>query len=430
MTKKTITLAALFIWFLASLFYLYEFFLRVFISTISDQVMQDFHLTAQKFAIMGAGYYLAYSLMQIPVGILVDRFGARLLLTIAVVLAAIGGGWFACAHSFEIGFISRCFMGFGSSFAYVCLLMLALNWFPKSHFGLMVGLANLLGALGPFLAGGPLSLLLNLFDNNWRLILLMIAALGLVLSLTIGCFVRNTPQRKKGDIIFLDPYKESLWKRMGSLIKNPQPWVTVFYAGVVYVCLPLLGAYWGTSFLQARGLNRDVAASISSMLWVGYAVGAPLTGKISDSIKKRKPLMLTCALLGAISSTFIVYYPATPPVLFGIFFFFIGFASSGVSVSVAFMSEHVESKLHATAIGFNNSMITFLPAIIPPVISFLIQQAAGTNTTHFTVANFQKGLFLMPLIYGIAFLICLFLMRETYCRSQLEIVRVLPRNDL
>ncbi|MGE0199196.1 MAG: MFS transporter, partial [Simkaniaceae bacterium] len=173
MTKKTITLAALFIWFLASLFYLYEFFLRVFISTISDQVMQDFHLTAQKFAIMGAGYYLAYSLMQIPVGILVDRFGARLLLTIAVVLAAIGGGWFACAHSFEIGFISRCFMGFGSSFAYVCLLMLALNWFPKSHFGLMVGLANLLGALGPFLAGGPLSLLLNLFDNNWRLILLM-----------------------------------------------------------------------------------------------------------------------------------------------------------------------------------------------------------------------------------------------------------------
>ena len=294
----------------------------------------------------------------------------------------------------------------------------------------MVGLANLLGALGPFLAGGPLSLLLNLFDNNWRLILLMIAALGLVLSLTIGCFVRNTPQRKKGDIIFLDPYKESLWKRMGSLIKNPQAWVTVFYAGVVYVCLPLLGAYWGTSFLQARGLNRDVAASISSMLWVGYAVGAPLTGKISDSIKKRKPLMLTCALLGAISSTFIVYYPATPPVLFGIFFFFIGFASSGVSVSVAFMSEHVESKLHATAIGFNNSMITFLPAIIPPVISFLIQQAAGTNTTHFTVANFQKGLFLMPLIYGIAFLICLFLMRETYCRSQLEIVRVLPRNDL
>ena len=57
--KKTITVAAFFIWFLASLFYLYEFFLRVFISTISEQVIEDMQLTAQKFSIMGAGYYLA-----------------------------------------------------------------------------------------------------------------------------------------------------------------------------------------------------------------------------------------------------------------------------------------------------------------------------------------------------------------------------------
>lgn len=423
--KKTITVAAFFIWFLASLFYLYEFFLRVFISTISEQVIEDMQLTAQQFSIMGAGYYLAYSIMQIPVGILVDRFGARLLLSIAVVLASIGGIWFAFAHTFEAGFISRCFMGFGSSFAYVCLLVLALNWFPKTHFALMVGIANLLGSLGPFLAGGPLSLLLDLFNNDWRLVLTLIGGSGILLSIIIGLFVRNAPKRARGEIIFLDPNKESLGRRLLGLSRNHQAWMIVLYAGVVYVCLPLLGAYWGTGFLQARGLTRNVAASISSMLWVGFAVGAPLLGKISDSMRHRKPVMLIAALLGVISSFFIVYWPNTPPLLFGVLFFFIGFASSGISVSFAVVSEQVDSKLHATAIGLNNSIITFLPALIPPIVSFLIQRAAHhQGAAHLSMKSFQSGLFLMPILYGAAFLICLLFIKETYCRSQVEVVKV------
>lgn len=427
--KKTITFLALFIWFLASLFYLYEFFLRVFISTISDQIIQELHLTAQKFSIIGAGYYLAYSLMQLPVGIMIDRFGARLLLTIAVVLASLGAVWFAFAYHFQTAFLSRCFMGFGSSFAYICLLVLALNWFPKSHFGLMVGIANFLGALGPFLAGGPLSLLLNLFNNNWRLLLSLIGAIGFILAIMVGLFVRNAPARKMKEIIFLDPYKEGLAKRLLLLAKNSQAWVIVLYAGIVYVCLPLLGAYWGTSFLQARGLNRNIAASLSSILWIGFAIGAVLTGKFSDSIKRRKPLMLLCAFIGMIASGLIVYIPSTPILLFGFLFFCIGFASSGCSVSIAIISEHVESKLHATAIGLNNSLLTFLPAIIPPAISFLIQRSVEkTHSPNLSIENFQSGLFLMPIIYATAFLICLFFVKETYCRSQFDIVKVKAKN--
>ncbi|MBF5059935.1 MFS transporter [Candidatus Neptunochlamydia vexilliferae] len=422
--QKTFTAIGFFIWTLASLFYLYEFFLRVFISTISDQVIHDLHLTAQKFAIMGAGYYLAYSLMQIPVGILVDRFGSRLLLSIAVALASIGGGWFAFAQSFGEGFISRCFMGFGSSFAYICLLVLAINWFPKKHFALMVGIANFLGALGPFLAGGPLSLLLNLFNNNWRLVLTFTAGSGFILALATALFVRNNPSRKKGEIVFLDPYKEPLKVRIWLLIRSSQVWAVVLYAGITYVCLPLLGAYWGTSFLQARGLSRDVAASISSMLWIGFAIGAPLTGKISDSMKRRNPVMILCALLGVFVSVCIVYWPTTPVVPYGILFFGIGFASSGISVSYASIAEHVESKLHATALGLNNSMVTFSAAIIPPFISWLIQRAAGPEVHHLTVSNFKSGLFLMPFIYFTGFLIALFWIRETYCRSQHEVIKV------
>jgi MFS family permease len=420
------------IWSLAALFYLYEFFLRVFVSTISDQVIADLSLTAQQFATMGAGYYLIYSFMQLPVGILVNRLGARFLLTIAVFLAGLGGFWFAFVHGFSSGFLSRCFMGFGSSFAYVCLLVLALNWFPRKHFGLMAGIANFLGAAGPMLAGGPLALLLTLFHDNWRLVIGGIGALGFVLAVFIGVFVRNTPPRQKGEIIHLEPGKESLLRRLGELIRIPQVWAIVLYAGFVYVCLPLLGAYWGTSFLQARGFSRTVAASIASMMWVGLGIGSPVLGKISDTIKRRKPILYGSAFFGIIVTILVVYFHLENKLIYMALFFLIGFVSAAQSVSFATITEHVPTKLQATAIGLNNSMIMFFAAVLPPIISSFIGRSAAMHhekAGHFTAADFQAGFFFMPIFYLCAYFLALFFIRETYCRQQFEVVKI-SKSDL
>jgi len=417
----------MFIWGLAALFFLYEFFLRVFVATISDAVIADLDLTAQQFATMGAGYYLVYSIMQLPVGILVDHFGARLLLTIAVFLAGLGGFWFGFVHGFFDGFISRCFMGFGSSFAYVCLLVLALSWFPRKHFGLMAGIANFLGAVGPILAGGPLAFILTLFHDNWRLVIGGIGAFGFLLAILIGVFVRNAPPREQGKMVHLEPAKETLAVRLRSLLHNPQVWFIVIYSGFIYVCLPLLGAYWGTSYLQSRGFSRTVAASIASMLWIGMGVGAPLLGKLSDTMKRRKPSLYCCALLGIIITICTVYLPVESRLLYMVLFFLIGFASSAQSVAFAIIAEHVPSKLHATAIGINNTMIMLFAAILPPIVSsFIGRSVAAHHETagYFLPDDFKAGFFLMPIFYLCAYLIATFFIRETYCRQQFEVVKV------
>jgi len=422
--KQKLSLIGFFIWMLASVFYLYEFFLQVFMSTVSNQVMKDLHLDASSYSIIAAAYFLPYSLMQIPVGILVDKFGARSLLTISVLSCALGVFGFSITHHFGTAFIGRTFMGLGASSAYVSLLVLALNWFPKRHFALMVGIANLLGAMGPFLAGGPLSYILSLFNNNWRLILMTIGGFGLLLATMIGCFVRNSPSRKKTEIIHLDPYLSPLINRLKSLMQNKQAWRIAIFSAFVYVSLPLLGAYWGTSYLQAKGLSRTVAASLSSMLWIGYAIGAPLSGKISDSIKRRKLPLIFSSLIGMIASSLIVYLPTNEIFTFGFLFFCIGLASSGCSPAFAAMSENVQENLQATSIGFNNSAITFSAAILPPIVSLFIEWGTPDGPHTYSVANYQQGLFLMPIFYAVAFFIALFLIRETYCRSQHEVVKV------
>lgn len=422
--KQKLSLIGFFIWLLASFFYLYEFFLQVFLSTVSDQIMIDLHLDASSYSLIAAAYFLPYALMQIPVGILVDKFGARSLLTLSAFSCAIGVFGFAITHNFGTAFISRAFMGLGASSAYVSLLVLALNWFPKRHFALIVGIANLLGAMGPFLAGGPLSYILSLFNNDWRLILMAIGVFGLLLGTMIGLFVRNSPSRKKDEIIHLEPYPAPLIDRLKSLMQNKQAWRIALFSAFVYVSLPLLGAYWGTSYLQDKGLSRTVAASLSSMLWIGYAVGAPLSGKISDSIKRRKLPLIFSSLIGMVASSLIVYLPTNEVFVFAFLFFCIGLASSGCSPAFAAISENVQENLQATSIGFNNSAITFTAAIIPPIVSLFIEWGTPDGSHTYSVANFKQGLFLMPIFYAVAFFISLFLIRETYCRSQHEVVKV------
>ena len=419
---KKVTFLGVFIWVLASSFFLYEFFLQVFLSTVSHEVMHELNLDASSYSLMTAAYFLPYAVMQIPVGILMDKYGARKLLTLAIAVASTGVFWFTFAHSFSVGFSARLLMGFGSSFAYVGLLILSLNWFPKRHFGLMIGLANLLGSLGPFLAGGPLAYLLTLFDNNWRLILLWIACVGAMLALFVGIFVRSSPKRDRKKVIFLDPYKEPLSSKIKKLAFNSQAWFVVLFTAFAYISLPLLGAYWGSPYLQARGFTSTQAASISSMLWVGYASGAPLIGKISDSLKRRKPPMLISACIGVVASFFIVYPETSNLIVSGILFYFIGFASAGCVISYAAISEHVTKNVQGTSIGFNNAMATFFAALIPPIVSFLIEMKTPENIHHYSVSDFQRGLVVMPIFYAIAFFISWLFIKETYCRSQHEVV--------
>ena len=113
--KSPISTLGLIIWGLAALFFLYEFFLRTFVGSVAHQVIPDLKLNAETFAIIGSAYYVAYGVMQIPVGILADKFGVKILMVFATLVCVVSTFLFAHADGFSTAFISRLLMGFGSS---------------------------------------------------------------------------------------------------------------------------------------------------------------------------------------------------------------------------------------------------------------------------------------------------------------------------
>src|SRR5688572_11451641 len=135
------------VWGLAAAFFFSEYFARVAPGVMVPDLMRDFKVTALTLGSLSAFFYYAYVGMQVPVGILVDRFGPHRLLTVATVLCSAGCLLFASAQSVSLAEAGRFLMGFGASFAFVGTLKLAAVWFPASQFGLLAGLTQALGML-------------------------------------------------------------------------------------------------------------------------------------------------------------------------------------------------------------------------------------------------------------------------------------------
>lgn len=415
-SKKSFSAYGIFVWFLAILFYLYEFFLRVLPATVSKGIIHDLDITLGQFALISSAYYITYSSMQIPVGILIDRFGARLLGSIACIVCTVGVIGFAYSDNFYNAIISRLLIGFGSSFGFVTLLVVALNWFPREHFGFLSGLGQALGALGPLMAGGPIILILNNLDGNLRSLFLDIAIFGSILSLLILIFVRNQPPHTEGEIVMIAK-ERNLKQELKSLIKIPQVWVAMIFTGSVYVSLPMLGAYWGTLYLDARGFPKETAGFMISMIWVGLALGCPIFGRLSDHMKKRKPILGLLSLLGFVSTAALLFFPTKSEWVLIFFFLCIGIAGAAQALAFALITEHVPSEVKATAVGMNNTANMLFASIIPPIATILIQAEVGVREIY-KESDFIDGFLFMPGAFLFAFLICAFFMKETFARPQ------------
>lgn len=426
MEQKTVSFFGIFVWTLAILFFFYEFFLRIFIGTIATGVMRDLHLTIRQFSIVGSAYYLVYGLMQVPVGILTEKIGTRIILTLAALVCTIGVFWFALAHSFYPALFSRLLIGFGSSFAFVSLLILSLNWFPKKYFAFLCGFSLFLGAVGPILAGAPLAYVYKVVDGNWRLILFWIGIFGSILTLFLGIFMRTKSKVEEQTVIFITPY-EPLYKKLLQLFFNAQAWCVLLFSSLLYCPLPLLGAYFGTSYLETRGFEKTKAAFLVSLIWVGYAVGNPIIGKLSDLIKRRTPFLILFALIGCLATIYLLYFSSNNYwILLGLFFL-IGLASSSQGLAYALIVEHTPKKLHSAALGLNNAAGMLFGAIIPPIAGFIIQMALRlSGKVTLTQTEYVEGLSLLPILYGLGTVLAIFFIKETFCRPQHEIYKLAP----
>ncbi len=425
-TNESISIAGLFVWSVGALFFLYEFFLRTFLGALGKQIIPALQLTPSQFALLASAFYISYGLMQVPIGAITDRFGLKLSMCFATFMCSLSALWFAYAHTFIIGLICRFLMGLGGGFAFLCLLIITIDWLPKKRLALFVGAGQFTGTMGALIAGGPLASIVVSAHIPWRTVFIFIALAGFFIFMLASLFVKKRKQDRENEVVILNT-THSIRSKIRQLIHSTQAWWVAIYSAFIFLSVAMLGAVWGTIYLQSIGYSQQTAASIVSLAWLGFACGCPILGGVSDYIIKRKPVMMLCSLIGTIDALCVVYIPLPHAWLYGVLFFILGVTASGQSIGFAIITEHVPPEAKSMALGLNSAFITLLAALVPIIVGLVIEHVAhitGAHTKHYAYHDFILAFSIMPLLYFLSLIISTIFIKETYCRSKKELVRL------
>jgi sugar phosphate permease len=401
-------------------FYVYEFFLRVMPSAMTDELMQSFHIDAAGLGVLSAFFYYGYTPMQIPAGLLLDRYGPRILLSLSMLVCALGTVAFGLTNSVYIASLARLFIGFVSAFAFVGALVLASRWFAARYFALIVGLIQFMGCIGAIVGEAPVAVITQ--HIGWRSTMFWSAAVGGVLAVLFWIIIRDRPE----DLDTLPlAGSESLteFQRLTKVIKNPQTWAIGLCAFSCWAPISIFADLWGIPYLKHFYHSSVTKAAIGvAIIWIGIAIGSPLVGWWSNRIMNRRIPLLVCALLGLISSLAILYTPGFPWILMCVALFIFGVAASSQSVTFGVVQDNNPLTVAGTAVGFNNMAVILGGVLFQPLVGFIIKAHwDGTvlnGLPFYRLEDYKVALILLPICSLLGVFSSLFLVKETYCQPQ------------
>jgi MFS family permease len=397
------------IWSLAAFFYFYEILLRVSPSVMIPELMNAFSVDAAALGLLTSCFYYAYAPMQLPVGLLLDRFGAKKLLTVAALICGIGAIIFGISIHFYEAAIGRFLLGFGSSFAFVAMVYVCSHWFDVSKRALLVGLANSIGMIGAFCGQGPLGVVLQ--KINWRVSLILLGITGFFLAFLVYFIIENEKAKPKQKE---DSLTHSLLSGLKSICKSKQTWINACIALLFYMTTSAFGELWGVPFLQsAYGLTKSAAGFAISMIFLGWLAGGPLIGYFSDRVKKRKQFIVLSIFLTICCLMPVIYFPKMPLIILYALLFGIGFFSAGELLNFTLATELNSKEVKGSAIAFTNCIVSFGSGLIQPMIGMLLDlnwSGRKENGIHiYASSDYQIAFVIFPLFLILALFMTFFL---------------------
>lgn len=398
----------------ASFFLFYEFIQGNMFATIADDIMRDFNIRADKMTYLSSVYYLSNVLFLFVAGMLLDRFSAKKTILIAMLLCVLSTFVLAQAHSFYLAMVCRFVTGIGSAFCFLGPVRIASRWFPAKKMAFVTGVIVTIAMTGGMLAQYPLTKLVVYI--GWRHSLFVIGWLGIFVFLMMIFLVKDKVEHQR---------VEHTIKRMNILTTarmaylNPQTLRAACYASLMNMSVAVFGAVMGTLYVMQRlGVDRENAAMVNSVLFLGAIVGGPVMGWCSDKSGLRLLPMRIGLLASLITLLAILYLPVS---LFGMgcLFFLLGLFTSSQVISYALVAESTPLAITATAVSMVSIMTQGGYILYQNLFSFLLTHHGEMQLVNqipvYSLADYQSATVLLPAGLGLA-LLAIWGLKETYCR--------------
>jgi len=395
---------------LGALFYCYEYLLRIIPGVMEAPLRVAFgHISATAFGTLTAYYYFAYTPMQLPAGMLMDRVGAHKLLSFACGICVIGSFLFIQNHSLALAASGRFLVGFGSAFAFVGVLKLANSWLPKRYLSVVAGSVTTLGMLGAIAGQEGMSYLV--LKHGYQFVLTVSAAAGVLLALLLVTCLRDKPSDE-----VMVPGRLFL-RQVAAVLCSLQIWVIGLVGALLFMSLSVFAEVWGKSYLiQAHQLSDLQAASCVSLVFLGWAIGAPIVGFISEKTNKPLDILLWCSVAATVMISFVLFNAHLSLVSLSVLLFAYGlFCSAEVLVFVLARDNSAEH-LVGTGLAVVNMIVMIGGAVFQPLVGKLLDvfwdgQMEGAIRIY-SQQDYQLVLSFLPLATVVAGILVFFIKHE------------------
>ncbi len=378
---------------IASAFFLFEFVTRIEPSLATAAIAHSYSLGNANFGTLASLFFWIYAPMQIVVGLLLDRYGARPLILLGSFACAAGTLIFAATDNVAVGGFGRLLTGFGAAFAFVSAMWVVNHWFAPERFALLSGAVNAVGMLGAAIGGVALSGLIAF--AGWRAVFLGTGAVGAVLFLVVLVFLREP--HSPADTATTAP-AEHVRRSLAEVVGNPRIWIVAVAGLLYYMPVNVYGGLWGTTeLMKDHHLSSVTAETAVSMVFWGMAAGSIGGGWLSDWLGHRKFLVFAGAVLTGLAYAGVLYLPGTP-LSVSVLLFAAGLFGGLQMLTFAMAKEGQSNAVVGTAVAFVNMIGIAGALIFQPFVGYVADLYGG---------DFHLALTVVPLCAALAALLIL-----------------------
>lgn len=373
------------IWIIASIFYAYQYILRVMPNILLNDIMQHFHIDAATFGQFSGIYYIGYSLMHLPVGILLDRYGPKKIMSACILLTIAGLSPLLFAHHWMYPIIGRFLVGLGSSAAILGVFKIIRMAFKEEWFPRMLSLSVTIGLIGAIYGGGPVNYMRETF--GYEAVVYLFGAVGIVLALATYWIVPTIQSAPSSTV--LSDIKE--------VLSNPKVVWSCLFAGFMVGPLEGFADVWGTAFLkQTHGLDGALAASLPSMIFIGMCFGSPLLSFIAEKAGNYLLTIIGAGITMATGFFLLLVYPLSPGLL-SLNFAVIGACSAYQILAIYKASTYVREQVVGLTTAIANMIIMTFGYAFHTLIGNVVHRMGGPTASQalfYGVGVIPLGLFL------------------------------------
>jgi MFS family permease len=404
--SSKLPVAAIGAWLLVAVYYFFQYALRSAPSVMIPELTGAFGVNALGVSAIVGMFYYGYSPFSLVAGTSIDRFGAKRVIPIGAAVVGIGALLFGTGNV-TLANIGRFLQGAGGAFALIGAVYLITKNFPASVAASLIGATQMFGmaggSAGQFLVGPIVKSGIS-WDRFW----IYAGCLGLIISgVLLVLLPRETPKSSwVGSGAF-----SALLRSLGRVFRNPQSILCGFISGLLFIPTTILGMTWGVRFLQeARGREFEAAVTLAASIPLGWMIGCPLLGFISDRLGRRKPVIFGGSLMLLAVVTWVLF--GNPEILRGhTVGILVGIASGAAMLPYTVIKEANPPELGGTATGVVNFLNFTFSALLGPVFGARLMEMPEGDTS-LALAHYQAGF--QPLLYGIVLaLILTVFLKET-----------------